>query len=135
MTTQAPNPIAVITGGSRGLGRSMALHLAQKGVNVVVTYREAEAQATEVVRAIEAAGAKAAALRLDVAETSTFDAFATTLRTVLKARFASERFDYLVNNAGTGAHAGFEQTSEAQFDDLTVASRRFVTSTWPLPPS
>jgi len=108
----------VITGGSRGLGRSMALHLAEKGVNVVITYREAEAQATDVIRAIEAAGAKGAALRLDVAESASFDAFASTLRNVLKERFASERFDYLVNNAGTGAHASFEQTSEAQFDDL-----------------
>lgn len=121
MTTQdesSPRPLALVTGGSRGLGKSMALHLAARGADVVVTYRENEAAAVEVVRAIGAAGGKGAALRLDTSDVKSFDAFVTTLRATLGKTFGRERLDALVNNAGTGLHALFAETTEAQFDDM-----------------
>ena len=75
--------IALITGGSRGLGKSMALHLAEAGVDIVLTYRSAAAEAATVVAAIVATGRKAVALPLDVADSKTFDAFAASLKTAL----------------------------------------------------
>jgi NAD(P)-dependent dehydrogenase (short-subunit alcohol dehydrogenase family) len=96
-------PIALVTGASRGLGRSTALALAARGVDVVVTYRQ---------RADEAARAPAASA------CATFTAFASDLRGVLQQRFGRDRFDFLVNNAGVAGHAAFAQTSEAQFDEL-----------------
>jgi len=111
-------PIALVTGGSRGLGRSIALHLATRGVDVVLTYRQQREEAEQVVQQVEAAGARAAALPLDVGASDGFAAFASDLRGVLQSRFDRDRFDHLVNNAGVGVHAPFAQTSEAQFDQL-----------------
>ena len=110
--------IALVTGGSRGLGRATAQSLAESGVDVVLTYRSNAAAAREVVASIEALGRRAVALRLDSGETSTFAAFAATLKDVLAQTWGTERFDYLVNNAGIGINAPFAQTTEAQFDEL-----------------
>jgi NAD(P)-dependent dehydrogenase (short-subunit alcohol dehydrogenase family) len=112
--------IALITGGSRGLGKNMALHLADDGVDVVVTYRSGEREAAEVVAAIEKKDRKAAALRLDVGDSKSFGAFVDSLKTTLGRVFGKERFDYLVNNAGVGIHAGFADTTEQQFDELVA---------------
>lgn len=111
-------PLAIVTGASRGLGKSMALHLADRGVDVLFTYRSAEAEAHEVARAIEAKGRKAMPLRLEVGDVASFDAFAAQVDEALKTRFGRETFDYLVNNAGMGVHASFLETTEAQFDQL-----------------
>jgi len=111
-------PIALITGGSRGLGRSMAEHLAKRGVGVIITYRDRADAAAEVVSSIKSAGQKSVALQLDAADSSSFSAFAERVRGALTEHFAAERLDYLVNNAGTGLHAAFLETTEAQFDDL-----------------
>jgi NAD(P)-dependent dehydrogenase (short-subunit alcohol dehydrogenase family) len=111
-------PIALITGGSRGLGRSMALKLAEHGIDVVLTYRSNKAEAEAVVEAITKLGRRAAALQLDVGKTSTFKAFAEQLRMALSEQWQREQFDYLVNNAGIGSHASFAETTEAQFDEL-----------------
>jgi len=113
------NPLAVITGGSRGLGRSMALHLARRGVDVVLTYRTRLDEAREVVAQIEALGPRAAALPLDVGDSASFAAFTDALRAQL-ASWKRDRIDYLVNNAGVGAYATFAETSEAQFDELVA---------------
>lgn len=110
--------IAIITGGSRGLGRSMALHLADKGIDVILTYLSKRAEAEAVVAELEQKGRKAAALPLDVGDSAAFDGFATTVKTVLVERFGRGDFDYLVNNAGMGVHASFMETSEAQLDEL-----------------
>lgn len=110
--------IALITGGSRGLGKNAALKLAGQGVGVVVTYRAREQEAADVVASIEAAGGKAAALRLDVSDTGSFTSFAASLQQQLAAKWQRTSFDFLVNNAGVGAHASFADTTEAQFDEL-----------------
>jgi NAD(P)-dependent dehydrogenase (short-subunit alcohol dehydrogenase family) len=115
---QANEPIAIITGGSRGLGKSMALHLADRGVDIVITYRSGEKEARDVVAQVEAKGRKAVALFLDVADSRSFGAFAETLNRELGRVWNRERFDYLVNNAGTGLHASFAETTEEQFDQL-----------------
>jgi NAD(P)-dependent dehydrogenase (short-subunit alcohol dehydrogenase family) len=109
--------IALVTGGSRGLGRSTALALARQGVDLVLTFRTGEAQALAVVREIEALGRKARALQLDVANSGSFASFAGELRSTLQATWQRERLDFVVNNAGVGLHVPFADTTEAQFDE------------------
>ncbi len=118
MSTSKRSPVALVTGGSRGLGKSMALHLADRGVDVIITYRGAAADAAEVVKQIEAKGRTAAAIALDLGSTRGFDAFAAAVKAELAGRFGRDRFDYLVNNAGMGGHASFAETTEEQFDAL-----------------
>jgi len=110
--------IVLVTGGSRGLGKSTALHLAKQGHGVILTYRSKQAEAAEVVAQIEALGQKAVALPLDVSNSSSFAAFAAQVREVLLAQWGSSTFNALINNAGTGAHASLMDTTEAQFDDM-----------------
>ncbi|MCJ2183188.1 SDR family oxidoreductase [Novosphingobium sp. 1949] len=109
--------IAVVTGGSRGLGRASVEALAARGVWSIFTYNSNEAAAQEVVAAVEAAGARAAALQLDTSDTAAFPAFAKALAGVL-VDWDADHFDYLVNNAGTAHHAPIEAVSEADFDAL-----------------
>jgi NAD(P)-dependent dehydrogenase (short-subunit alcohol dehydrogenase family) len=118
MNTQIQTSIAVITGGNRGLGKSAAMKLAERGVDVVLTYRTNRAEAEAVVAQIHERGRRAVALALDVGVAASFDAFAADLRGALKQGWQRERFDYLVNNAGVGMHANFADTTEAQFDEL-----------------
>jgi NAD(P)-dependent dehydrogenase (short-subunit alcohol dehydrogenase family) len=113
-----PTSIALVTGGSRGLGKNMAQALAARGVDVVLTYRSNQKEAEAVVTEIERSGRKAAALQLDVGVAASFDRFADQVREVLKNRWQRERFEFLVNNAGIGIHALFAETTEAQFDEL-----------------
>lgn len=110
--------IAIITGGSRGLGQNSAMKLAQQGTDVILTYRSGEKEAAAVVAAIEKLGRKAVALSLDVGKSASFDAFATKVRDVLSKTWQRETFDFLVNNAGTGLHASIADTTEADFDEL-----------------
>ncbi|XXT20257.1 SDR family oxidoreductase [Sorangium sp. So ce429] len=118
MSTSKRSTVALVTGGNRGLGKSMALHLAERGVGVVITYRGNAAEAADVVKEIEAKGGKAAALALDVANTRGFDAFVEAVKAELAGRFGRDRLDFLVNNAGIGVHASFAETTEEQFDAL-----------------
>lgn len=118
MSTPTPSPIALITGGSRGLGKNTALRLAERGIDILLTYRSGAEEAQQVERQIEALGRRAVALRLDVADSASFAAFAEQVRKALNEVWQRERFDYLVNNAGIGIHASFEETSEEQFDQL-----------------
>ena len=110
--------INIITGGSRGLGRSMALHLADKGQDSIITYHANKASADDVVKAIEAKGHKAVALQLDVTKAETFDAFAGLVQKALAQTWKRENFDHLVNNAGSGIGVAIADTSEAQFDAM-----------------
>src|ERR1700748_1605033 len=99
------NMIALVTGGSRGLGKDMALRLAQKGIDVIITYNSQESEAKTVVAAIEKTGSRAAALQLDCGNIGAFDAFVVRLTQTLKDTFKKDRFDFLINNAGIGVHA------------------------------
>jgi len=110
--------IALITGASRGLGRSMALHLAKRGVAVIGTYRSGAAEADTLRQEIEALGGKAAMIALDVSDAVSFEAFAETVADTLKTRFGREQFDFLVNNAGQGLYALMTDATEEQFDSL-----------------
>ena len=110
--------IVLITGGSRGLGRASALAAARRGIDVILTYRSQRTQADAVVAEIVALGAKAVALSLDVSESSQFGPFAAQIKRVLGEVWQRDTFDFLVNNAGTGLHSAFAETTEAQFDEL-----------------
>lgn len=110
--------IALITGASRGLGKSTALHLAAQGVDVIGTYQSREADAQATVAEIQALGGKAHMLQLDVGQSDTFQGFAEQLGSVLKEVFNAEHFDFLVNNAGVGIYNSIAQTTEDQFDQL-----------------
>ncbi|MGN6417306.1 MAG: SDR family NAD(P)-dependent oxidoreductase [Pseudobacter sp.] len=110
------NKIALVTGGSRGLGRNMALALAGKGINVVITFNSNKAEADKVVEEIRSSGLKAAALQLNAGDIKSFDGFVTNLTTVLKSETGSTNIDFLINNAGTALYAPFVETTEEQLD-------------------
>lgn len=107
--------IAIITGGSRGLGRNTAVNLARRGVDILFTWRANQQEAQSLVGEVEAMGRKAAGFRLDTGDIRTFDAFVAEVRNTLQ-RWGRDRFDYLVNNAGNSLHVGFSETTEEQFD-------------------
>lgn len=110
--------IALITGGSRGLGKDMAFQLAEKGIDVIITYQSKKEDAENVVNIIKSQGRNAAALQLDVAQSHNFDAFVNNLKEVLSSEFNADKIDGLVNNAGVGIHANFAETTEEQFDSM-----------------
>jgi NAD(P)-dependent dehydrogenase (short-subunit alcohol dehydrogenase family) len=116
--THSLQKVAIVTGSSRGLGKSMALNLAERGVDVVVTYRSGAREAAGVVEQIQAKGRQAVALQLDVADSKGYAAFAESVSRELERVWQRKRFDYLVNNAGIGVHASFVETTEEQFDTL-----------------
>jgi NAD(P)-dependent dehydrogenase (short-subunit alcohol dehydrogenase family) len=112
------NKIALITGGSRGLGKNAALKLAQKGNDVIITYRSKKEEADDVVKEIEAQGLKAAALQLDTSKVATFVDFKDQLTTTLQQKWNRASFDFLINNAGIDAASPIAQTTEEDFDNL-----------------
>jgi NAD(P)-dependent dehydrogenase (short-subunit alcohol dehydrogenase family) len=110
--------IALVTGGSRGLGKDMALALARKGTDVIITYRNNEAGAQETVQQAEALGRKAAALHLDMTQFGSLDGFVQLLQSVLHEKWQATQFDFLVNNAGMGATVPFAEVTEELFTDF-----------------
>jgi len=108
--------IAIVTGGSRGLGRNAIEKLAKKGVDVIFTYHSQIDAARAVVQNVEASGGKAVALALNTGETGSFNAFVADVKTQLQQVWQRETFDFLVNNAGVGLHEAFTDTTEEQFD-------------------
>lgn len=110
--------ITLVTGGSRGLGRNTAVHVAKQGGDVVLTYRGSADEAQAVVGEIEALGRKAVALQLDTGKAVSFPAFVERLRDTLRDTWQRDRFDHLVNNAGHGDVAPIADTTQAQFDRL-----------------
>lgn len=110
--------IALITGGSRGLGRNMAHHLAARGVDILFTYRSNKAEADSLVAELALIGRKAVALQLDTGKSADFPAFAEQVRGALQTNWSRDSFDFLVNNAGVGIYGAFADTTEAQFDEL-----------------
>ena len=116
--TNTTNKIALVTGGSRGLGKDMALQLAKKGFDVIITYQSKSEYAQEVVNQIKSNEKKAFAIQLDVANANSFDQFVQSLSTTLKNEFQSETIHALVNNAGVGVYATFADTTMEQFDSM-----------------
>jgi len=112
------NKIALITGGSRGLGKNAALKLAQRGNDVIVTYHSQKEEAEKVVLEIEKLGQKASAIRLDVGDIKSFDGFIYELSKCLMEKWNVCGFDFLINNAGTGATIPFLNATEEDFDKL-----------------
>lgn len=116
--TQKHTPVALVTGGSRGLGRDMAMQIAKKGFDVILTYHSHAKAAAHVVESIEALGRKAVALQLDVASVSAYPDFISRVLSALNTTFGHGHLHALVNNAGTGLYAPFENTTETQFDEM-----------------
>jgi len=109
------NKTAVITGGSRGLGRNTSLNLARRGADIVITYHSNKVEADSLIREVEGIGGKATAFRLDTGDLHSFDGFAADVRKTLQS-WGRERFDFLVNNAGNSQHVNFANVTEADFD-------------------
>lgn len=109
--------IAIVTGGSRGMGRSTVLGLASRGVDSIFTYHSNKEEAEKVVSQVREMGRNATALQLDTGKVSTFDAFVSSVANALK-ELGADRFDYLVNNAGTSHRNTIEKTTEEELDSL-----------------
>lgn len=116
MATTA-SKIALITGGSRGLGRNTVLNLAKRGVNSIFTYNSSPEEAEKVAELARQEGVQAIALKLDTSDITLFEPFAEEVKAALK-EMGAERFDYLVNNAGTSHHNSIEKTTEEELDLL-----------------
>ena len=112
------NKIALVTGGSRGLGKDMAMALANKGVDVVITYRTKKEEAENVVAEIQKLGRKAAAFFFDAGDIKSFDGFIVQLTNTLQQNWRVAKFDFLINNAGVGATIPIAQVTEEAFDNL-----------------
>ncbi len=112
------NKIALVTGGSRGLGKDMALSLAQKNIDVILTYNNNQTDAEEVVKTIESSGQKAVALKLDVGDIKSFDAFLEQVSEVLQSKWQTSTFDFLINNAGIGGTVPIANMTEEIFDNF-----------------
>ncbi len=110
--------IALVTGGSRGLGKNMAFALANKGIDVILTYHHQKEAADEVVATIELTGRKADALQFDAGNVKSFDGFIDKLKIALNNKWKRKDFDFLINNAGIGINVPFTETTEEQFDLL-----------------
>lgn len=110
--------IALVTGGSRGLGKNSALKIAQKGLDVIITYKSNKEEADKVVAEIEALGRKSIAYQLDTKNVNSFDALVKTVGDYLEENTGSRNIDFLVNNAGTALYAPIAEVTEEQLDDV-----------------
>src|SRR5690606_37005886 len=116
--TNSSGKVALVTGGSRGLGRDMAIQLARKNFNIIITYNSGKEAADKVVEDLKALGRKAIGLQLDVSKSNSYDAFAHQVKETLPTVFGTSKIHSLVNNAGTGLYAPFDSTNEEQFDQM-----------------
>lgn len=112
------NKIALVTGGSRGLGRDMAINLAKKGIDVVLTYNSNQKAANTVVKEISSLGQKAVAFQLDTRNVNSFDGFVEKVTAHLQEETGNSNFDFLINNAGTALYALATETTEEQVDEI-----------------
>ena len=110
--------IALITGGSRGLGRDMALRIAEKGLNVIITYNSNSEEADKVVALIQQIGRKAAKLQLNTGEIKSFGSFTERLKKIVTEQFDTDHIDFLVSNAGIGGYKLIGEVTEDFFDEL-----------------
>src|SRR5699024_8155693 len=116
--TQINSKTALVTGGSRGLGKNMALSLAQKGNDVILTYHSNRQKAEDVVAEIESLGQQAIAFQLDTRKVDRFDGFIEKTTSYLEEKTGNPNFDFLINNAGTSLHEPITETTEEQFNQI-----------------
>jgi len=114
-TKHAAGKVAIVTGGSRGIGRDTVLRLAARGVRTIFTFRSNRAEADAVVALTREAGAPGIALALDTGVASSFDGFVARASEAL-ATMGADRFDFLVNNAGISSTASFTEGTEHELD-------------------
>lgn len=114
----AQTKIALVTGGSRGLGKDMAVSIAAKGIDVIITYRTQKAEAAETVKLIEEAGQQGAALELNMSDFKSIPVFVQSMKGLLQSKWHRSNFDFLVNNAGMGATVPFTEVTESLFDEF-----------------
>lgn len=114
----AQTKIALVTGGSRGLGKDMAISIARKGLDIILTYRTSETEALATVSEIEALGQKAVALQLEMGDFTSLDSFVQKVMATLQSTWNTGSFDFLINNAGMGATVPFLQVTEEMFTDF-----------------
>jgi NAD(P)-dependent dehydrogenase (short-subunit alcohol dehydrogenase family) len=112
------NKIAIVTGGSRGLGKDMVMNLAAKGCDIIFTYHSNKTEADKVVSSIVSLGQKAVCFPLDVSKSSTFHSFVAAVSAYLQEHTGEQTFDYLINNAGTGLNKSIAETTEEELDDM-----------------
>ncbi|HLZ89715.1 MAG TPA: SDR family oxidoreductase [Puia sp.] len=117
-TTTQQSRIALVTGGSRGIGKSIAINAAKRGIGIILTYNSHPGQGEAVAKEINNSGGKAVALKLDTANTSSFDDFVSQVAHVLKREWRRDSVDYLVNNAGIAQRTLIKDTTEEIFDQL-----------------
>lgn len=110
--------IALVTGGSRGLGRDMVINLAKNGNNIIFTYHSNKTEADKVVAEVLAIGKKAVAYQLDVSNVKNFDTFVNQVSQHLIEHEGSPNFDFLINNAGVGVYGSVTDTTEEAFDSM-----------------
>jgi NAD(P)-dependent dehydrogenase (short-subunit alcohol dehydrogenase family) len=126
MDAKTKTKIALITGGNRGIGRSIALSAARRGIHVILTYNSNVDQGNAVVDEINKLGGKAVALHLDISKTNSFDGFTGQVSHVLKSEWDRNDFDYLVNNAGISQRSLIKDTTEESFDELVNVNLKGV---------
>ena len=114
--------VAIITGGSRGIGKSTALQLANRGIGVILTYNSHPAEGEAAAAQIRHSGSKAVALKLDTSQVASFNDFAAQVARVLQKEWNRADFDFLVNNAGIAQRSLIKDTTEAVFDQLTAVN-------------
>lgn len=115
---ETTNKVALVTGGSRGLGKDMSLQLAKKGFDIIITYNSGASEAAKVVDEIMALGKKAKAIQLEVSQSKNFDAFVQQVKEALIQDFETDNIFALVNNAGIAAYTSIAETSEEVFDSM-----------------
>jgi NAD(P)-dependent dehydrogenase (short-subunit alcohol dehydrogenase family) len=117
-TIQQSGKIALVTGGSRGIGRSIALNAAKRGIGIILTYNNRAEEGNAVAGEIRRLGGKAVVLQLDTAKMGSFGDFAGRVSSALRAEWNRDNFDYLINNAGIGQRSMIADTTEEMFDQL-----------------
>lgn len=110
--------IALVTGGSRGLGKDMAISIAKKGIDLIITYRNNEADANNTVKEIESIGQRAVSLKLDMSDFKSMDNFVQSISEILQSTWGTSNLDFLINNAGMGATVPFMDVTEELFNDF-----------------
>ncbi len=118
--------IALITGGSRGIGKAIAIRFARNGISSIITYNSSKDEACNVVEEISKMGVKCVAVKLNAVDRESYMNFAPIIAKVLEKEFSTEKFDILINNAGFGLDKSILEITEAEFDNLTEVHFRSV---------